>query len=85
MSILPELVMAELPPRNAGIRMSKRVPALEWVAVAPGVLLLEGFSGLGGTDAVRLSIRIGLILTLVSTILQLMCLVLAGCSRADGS
>ena len=41
------------------------------------ILLLEGFSGLGGTDAVRLSIRIGLILTLVTTILQLFCLVLA--------
>ncbi len=41
------------------------------------ILLLEGFSGLDGTDAVRLSIRIGLILTLVTTILQLLCLVLA--------
>lgn len=147
--------MTELPQRFAGIRMSKRLPALEWVAVALGaltfvwgfldwygtsdggqngyrlldgylpvgfallaglfavvnlradrtertawlaigtslfavaftivavtvkptlILLLEGFSGLAGTDAVRLSIRIGLILTLVTTILQLLCLVLA--------
>ncbi len=30
--------MTELPQRCAGIRMSKRLPALEWVAVVLGVL-----------------------------------------------
>ena len=147
--------MTELPQRNAGIRISKRLPVLEWAAVVLGVLtfiwgfldwygasgvgqngyrlldgylpvgfallaglfalvnlrpdrtertawlaigtslcavaftvvavavkptlilLLEGFSGLDGTDPVRLSIRVGLILTLVSTVLQLLCLLVA--------
>lgn len=48
------------------------------MAVKPTFIqLIEGFAQLGGSGSLSLSIQIGLILTLVSTVLQLACLVAA--------